>query len=276
MNRLKNLQLDRPVAFIDFETTGTNPAEDRIIELTVLKIYPDGTEEFKSTRINPQIPIPPGATAIHGITDEDVTGKPIFRQYASSLRDFLRDCDIGGFGVKRFDLPILEAEFRRAGVEFSRQGRRILDAMVIYHKLEPRDLTAAYKKYCGKELAGNHASKADVQAAVEVLAAQLDMYSELPRDIAGIHEYCYPEESNWLDAEGKFIWLEGEARLGFGRQYKGKSLKEIARIDPGYIRWIANADFSAEVRGIAAKALEGEFPKPLLQQTEAQKHVDNE
>jgi DNA polymerase-3 subunit epsilon len=200
----------------------------------------------------------------------------VFYKYGSSLRDFLRDCDIGGFGIKRFDLPILEAEFRRAGIDFSRQGRRILDAMVIYHKFEPRDLTAAYKKYCGKDLASNHASKADVRAAMEVLEAQLDMYSELPGDIAGIHEYCYPEESNWIDAEGKFIWSEGEAKLGFGRQYKGKSLKEIARIDPGYLRWIANGEFSVEVKEIAAKALKGEFPKPSVQQTGTQKHVDDE
>ena len=259
---MKNLQFDKPIAFIDFETTGTKPVVDRIVELTVLKIHPDGNEEFKSTRINPQIPIPPEATAIHGITNEDVANKPIFQQYASSLRDFLGDCDLGGFGVKRFDLPILEAEFRRAGMEFSRRGRRILDALIIYHKLEPRDLTAAYKKYCGKQLENDHTSEGDIRASVEVLEAQLDMHPELPRDVADLHEFCCdPEEESWIDAEGKFVWAEGEATLGFG-QYKGKSLKEIARIDPGYLQWIIGEDFSAEVKEIAANALDGEFPEP--------------
>lgn len=258
---MKNIKLDRPFVFIDLETTGLSVNSDRIIELTVLKIHSDGTEEFKSTRINPEIPIPAAATKIHGITNEDVMDKPKFRQYASSLRDFLEDCDIGGFGVKRFDLPLLEAEFRRAGVEFSRQGRRILDTLVIYHKLEPRDLTAAYRKYCGKDLGNSHTSEVDVRAAAEVLDCQLDMYSDLPRDLDGLHNFCNPEEVNWIDTDGKFVWSDGEAVLDFGR-YKGKSLKEVASIDPDYLQWVATGDFSTQVREIAIRALNGEFPEP--------------
>lgn len=259
---MKSLQLDRAIAVIDFETTGINLSADRIVELTILKIHPDGTEEFKSTRINPEIPIPAEATSIHGITDDDVAEKPIFRQYARSLQEFLNDCDIGGFNVKRFDLPILEAEFRRAGVEFSRKGRRIIDTMVIYHKLDPRNLAAAYRKYCGKQLENCHTSDIDVRAAAEILEGQLDMHPELPRDVAGLHEFCCdPEEESWIDAEGKFVWSEGEATFGFGK-YKGKSLKEIAGIDFEYIQWIVGADFPAEVREIAVKALNGEFPEP--------------
>lgn len=258
---MKNLQLDRPIVFIDLETTGLSLATDRIVELTVLKIHPDGIEEFRSARINPEIPIPTAATNIHGITNEDVADKPKFRQYASSLRDFLDDCDIAGFGVKRFDLPLLEAEFRRAGVEFLRRGRRILDTQVIYHKLDPRDLTAAYRKYCGKQLESGHTSEVDVRAAAEVLECQLDMHPELPRDIVGLHDFCNPGEANWIDAEGKFVWSEGEAILDFG-QYKSKSLKEVASIDPDYLRWIASGDFSTQVREIAIMALNGEFPKP--------------
>lgn len=257
---MKNLQFDRPIAFIDLETTGLSLSSDRIVELTVLKIHPDGSEMLRSVRINPEMSIPKAATAIHGITDEDVADKPRFRQYASSLRDFLDGCDIGGFSVKRFDLPLLEAEFRRVGVEFSRQGRCILDTQVIYHKLEPRDLAAAYRKYCGKELKASHTSEADVRAAVEILECQLDMQTELPRDVTGLHSFCNPEVANWIEPEGKFVWAEGEAILGFGR-YKGKPLKEVATIDSEYLQWIASGDFSAGTKEIAIKALEGEFPQ---------------
>ena len=243
------------------ETTGLSVSSDRIVELAILKIHPDGTEDFRSVRINPEIPIPTAATNIHGITNEDVADKPNFLQYASSLRHFLNGCDIGGFNVQKFDLPLLEAEFRRAGVEFSRQGCCILDAQVIYHKLEPRDLASAYRKYCGKELENSHTSEADVRAAAEVLECQLDMHPELPRDVARLHDFCNPEETDWIDTKGKIIWSEGEAIVSFG-QYKGKSLKEIRSIDSEYLRWMGNADFSAEVKDIAAKALNGEFPEP--------------
>jgi DNA polymerase-3 subunit epsilon len=267
---MKNLKLDRPIAFIDLETTGISLSADRIVELTVLKINPDSTEEFKSTRINPQIPIPTEATNIHGITDDDVADKPIFRQYARSLRDFMNDCDIGGFNVKKFDLPILEAEFRRAGVEFSRKGRCILDTMVIYHRLDPRNLAAAYRQYCGRQLENRHTSGGDVRAAAEILEGQLDMHPELPRDVDGLHEFCCdPDEESWIDAEGKFVWSEGEATFGFGK-YRGKLLKEIAGIDAEYLQWVASADFSADARGIATNALNGEFPElpELTQPTE--------
>ena len=258
---MKNLQLDRPIAFIDLETTGLSSSVDRIVELTVLKIHPDGTEELKSTRINPEIPIPTEATNIHGISDDDVADKPIFRQYARSLRDFLNDCDIGGFNVKRFDLPSLEAEFRRAGVEFSRKGRRILDTMVIYHRLDPRNLAAAYSKYCGKHLVNGHTSEIDVRATAEILEGQLDMHPELPRDVAGLHEFCCdPAEESWIDTEGKFVWAEGGATFSFGK-YRGKSLKEVASIDPEYLQWVASADFSVEAKEIAMKALGGDFPE---------------
>jgi len=146
------------------------------------------------------------------------------------------------------------------GVDFSRQGRRIVDAQVIYHKLEPRDLAAAYRKYCGKELENSHTSEVDVRASVEILECQLDAHPELPRDVTGLHGFCSPEEENWIDAEGKFVWSEGEAILGFGR-YKGQALKEAATVDSEYLQWIASGDFSAETKEIAMKALNGEFPR---------------
>lgn len=257
---MKNLQLDRPIAFIDVETTGLSPYSDRVVELSILKVHPDGAEEYKSHRINPGIPIPAEATAVHGITDADVAGELAFQRYARSIRDFLEDCDIAGFNVIRFDLPCLEAEFARANVEFSRQGRYLVDSQVIYHKRDPRDLKAAYRKYCGKEIEGAHSAEEDAKATAQVLDGQLEMYQDLPRDVSGLCALCYQVEENCVDAEGKFVWVEGEVVCNFGR-HKGRLLKEIAVDNPGYLEWISHGDFSIEVKEIANKALDGEFPK---------------
>lgn len=259
--RMKSLQFDRPIAFIDVETTGLNPYSDRIVELSILKIHPDGTEEYKNHRINPDIPIPAEVTRIHGITDEDVASEPKFHQYAVSIRDFLIECDIAGFNVIKFDLPFLEAEFRRAGVEFSRKGRSFLDSQILYHQLEPRDLQAAYLKYCGKVLENAHTAKGDAQAAAEILEGQLEKHPELPRNVNGLHTVCNPRWANSVDAEGKFIWSEGEAICTFGK-HKGRSLKQIATDDPEYLEWIASSDFSIEVKEIVIKVIKGEFPEP--------------
>ena len=259
---LKNLHIERPLAFIDVETTGLNPYSDRIVELSILKIHPDGTNEYHSRTINPGIPIPPDATAIHGITDEDVASKPQFGQYAKSIRNFLEGCDIAGFNVIRFDLPFLEAEFARANVGFSRQGRYLIDSQIIYHQRDPRDLQAAYQKYCGKEMVNAHRAEEDAKAAAEILNGQLETYLDLPRDVAGLCALCYKVKENIVDAEGKFIWVEGEAVCNFGKKHKGSTLKNIAIEDPDYLSWIANADFSIEVKELAINALNGEFPEP--------------
>jgi DNA polymerase-3 subunit epsilon len=258
---LKNLHIERPLAFIDVETTGVNPHSDKIVELSILRIHPNGTEKYHSRRINPGIPIPPDATAIHGITDEDVANKPRFGQYAKSIRDFLEGCDIAGFNVIGFDLPILEAEFARANVEFSRQGRYLIDSMIIYHQRDPRDLQAAYRKYCGKEMLNAHTAEEDAKATAEILDGQLEMHQDLPRDVAELCAICYQVAENFIDAEGKFVWSEDEAVFNFGK-YKGQPLREIALNDPDYLGWISGADFSVEVKELVAKALDGEFPKP--------------
>jgi len=258
---LKNLKLERPIAFIDVETTGTNPNYDRVVELSILRIQPDGREEYKSHRVNPGVPIPADATAVHSITDADVTGLPMFRQYAKSVRDFLEGCDIAGFNIIKFDLPCLEAEFSRAGVEFSRRGRNLVDSMVIYHQRDPRDLQAAYRKYCGGEMVNAHVAEEDAKAAAAILDGQLEIYRDLPRDAAGLCTLCYKVEENCVDVDGKFIWVEGEAVCNFGKKYKGRRLREIATEDPSYLSWIAGADFSIEVKEIATKALSGIFPE---------------
>jgi DNA polymerase-3 subunit epsilon len=246
---MKHLQLDRPIAFIDVETTGLSPYSDRIVELSILKIHPDGTEKYVSHRINPEAPIPAETTAVHGITDADVAAE-------------------SGFNVINFDLPFLEAEFRRAGVEFSRQGRYLIDSQVIYHLRDPRDLQAAYLKYCGKEMVNAHSAEEDAKAAAEILNGQLEVHQDLPQDVPGLSALCYKADENSIDAEGKFIWSEGEAVCNFGKKHKGRKLKDISIEDPEYLEWIVSKDFSPEVKDIVSKALDGEFPEPLPQSAE--------
>jgi len=258
---LKNLKFDRPIAFIDVETTGLRPYSDRIVELSILKIHPDGTKEYKSHRVNPGVSIPAETTAIHGITDADVASEPMFQQYAKSVRDFLENCDIAGFNVIKFDLPCLEAEFTRANIEFSRSDRYFIDSQIIFHQREPRNLQAAYQKYCGRDMVNAHSAEEDAKVSAEVLDGQLEMYQDLPRDVPGLSALCYRVENNYVDSEGKFIWVEGEAVCNFGRQ-KGQLLREIAVNTPDFLEWIARKDFSPEVKTIAIKSLENEFPKP--------------
>jgi len=259
---LKNLKLERPIAFVDVETTGPYPYSDRIVELCILKVHPDGKVEHRGHRVNPGIPITSEATAVHNLTDDDVANMPPFREYAMSLKDFLDGCDIAGFNVIRFDLPCLEAEFSRAGVEFSRDGRCLVDAMVIYHQREPRNLEAAYSKYCGARMLAAHVAEEDAQAAAAVLDGQLEQYADLPRDVEGLHRVCCPNPKSYVDPEGKFIWIDGVVVCNFGSQNRGRKLRDIALKDPGYLRWIASDDFSPEVKRLVNKALSGEFPTP--------------
>jgi len=261
---MTNLSLDRPIAFIDTETTGTNPSQDRIVEIAVIKMHPDGQEELLNSLINPGIPIPPESTEIHGITDADVAGKPSFKEFSSHLFEFIKDCDIGGFSVYNFDLPILESEFQRAGILYSRFERRVVDVMAIYHQLDPRNLIAAYKKYCGKKLEGSHRAEADVRATIEVLKSQLEQHKELPRDIKGLHNFCSRKDPTWIDSFGKFVWSENDVIFNFGAKHKGKKLQDVAKEDPDHLNWIATvSNCSAEVKKITSDALKGVFPQKL-------------
>jgi len=254
---MKNLKLDRPLIFLDLETTGLNTFVDRIVDITLLKIHPDGREESKTRLINPEMPIPKESTNIHGITDEKVIGEPTFKQIAKSFKEFLDGCDIGGFNIKGFDIPMLETEFRRAGIEFSRSGRHIIDTQVIFHKLNPRNLEAAYSKYCDKTLENSHTSDADARASAEILYAQLESHDELPQDMEGLHQFCCrPEEVNWVDQDGKLIRINGEIAINFGKKYKGVLLKEVSKSDPSFLEWILRQDFSDEVKGIVSKVLQ--------------------
>lgn len=259
---MKNLALDRPLAFFDLETTGTRPDADRIVEICIVVVHPDGTDTRYTRRVNPGIPIPAGATAVHGIHDADVAEEPPFGDILPEVDRLLEGADLAGFNVISYDLPLLEAEYSRAGRPFRRDGRRLVDAQRIFHLREPRTLSGAVRFYVGREHEGAHGAEADVLATVEVLDAQLERYDDLPRSVDGLARASIPED--WVDAQGKIRWSGEEALLDVGK-HRGRSLRDLARDDPSYLRWIAEkSDFPADTRRIIAEALEGRFPERRL------------
>ncbi len=256
---MTKLQLIRPIAFIDIETTGLNKQQDRIVDICIIKIHPNGAEETLNSVINPNIPIPIESTKIHGIIDTDVKGKPTFKEFAQKLIDFIDDCDLGGFGTK-FDLSVLESEFKRVGINFSKEGRQIVDVQRIYHTLEPRDLGAAYLRYCGKSLKDAHKAHADVKATIEVLESQLEQHNILPRNLTGLDEFCNPRDPTWIDDDGKFAWSDGKAIINFG-SHKRKTLEFMYKNEKGFLQWILTKDFSDKVKNITREVINGKFPE---------------
>lgn len=253
-------RLTRPIVFFDLETTGLMVEIDRIIEIGLLKIFPNGERVRLTQRFDPGMKIPAESSAVHGIYNKDLVGQPTFVASAQKLWDIFDGSDLGGFALKRLDIPMLTKEFERAALKFSMENRRVVDASIIFRGMERRTLSAAYKFYLGKELVGAHGAEADNNAALEVFEMQLARYPDLPRDIQGLHEFCNAAEPSWVDAEGKLIWRDGEAFFNFGK-YKCKALTEICRNDPGYIDWIVQkGDFPKNLVEICAKARRGVFP----------------
>ncbi len=257
---MRNLALERPLVFLDLETTGTDPATDRIVEISALKVEPDGSRTSRTRRVNPERPIPVEATAVHGIRDEDVRDAPTFRQLARGLLEFLADADLAGFNVRRFDLPLLEREFRDCGLDLGLARRRVLDAMTIFHRKEPRDLAAAVRFFLGRELEGAHGAEADVAAAAEVLDAELERYADLPRRVGDLAAWCQRVPEGAAESSGKFVWKGGEVVLAFGR-HQGRALREVARERRDYLEWILKQDFPVEAKRLVERALRGEFPE---------------
>ena len=235
------LKLKRPIVFLDLETTGVDPAKDRIVEISLVKVQPDGSKEVKTRRINPGMPIPPESTAIHGIADDDVKDEPRFEQIAKSLAAYMEGCDLAGYNSNRFDIPVLAEEFLRAGVDVDLKKRRFIDVQNIFHKKEQRTLVAAYKFYCDKDLDDAHSAEADTRATYEVLKAQLDRYPDLENDVAALADFSARGEA--ADYAGRILYNDkGEEVFGFGK-YKGRSVAEIFRLEPSYYAWMMNGDF---------------------------------
>lgn len=251
---MRNLELDRPLAFFDLETTGTDPMRDKIVEIAVARIDPSGERQVRVRRINPERPIPPDATAVHGIRDEDVRDAPAFRQVARSFLEFLADADLAGFNIRRFDLPLLDREFRESGLDLALSGRRVVDAMTIFHRKEPRDLGAAVRFFLERDHEGAHGAESDVAATIDVLDAQLARYADLPRRVADLDAWCNPVPPGAMDRSGKFVLKDGEPIFAFGKQ-KGKPVREVARVQPDYLEWILKQDFPDDARAIVEEAL---------------------
>ncbi len=248
------LTLERPLVVFDTETTGTNPRADRIIEIACLKIHPDGRREEWIRRFNPGIPIPAGSTAIHGILDADVAAAPRFREAAAELAAFLADSDLAGYNIVGFDLPVLRNEFLRAGVAFEVSERRLVDAQRIFFSREPRHLAAAARFYCQSEHNGAHGALADAEMTLRVLAGQLARYGELPRTVSELHELFCAGIDQDLDPEGRIRLVNGEPTVNFGKN-RGRTLRDMSREEPGFLRWILKGDFSEQVKTIARKYL---------------------
>jgi DNA polymerase-3 subunit epsilon len=230
----KHLHLTRPLVFLDLETTGVDPRRDRIVEIALIRFACGVRPRTRTLRLNPQQPIPAAATAIHGIRTEDVASCPTFAERADMIAHFFDGADMAGFGVARFDLPFLVVEFQRAGSDFSLSGRKVVDALTLFHRLEPRDLTAAVRRYCRREHAEPHRAGADVRAAVAVLDAILGKHKELPREIDSLHDLLIE-----VDIEG---WFRGTGSvLFFARgKHRGTSLEDVAIRDASYLRWLAD------------------------------------
>lgn len=257
---MKTLELTRPLIAFDLETTGLSTKSDRIIELSCIKLYPDRSREEFYRLLNPTCKIAKAATEIHGINDEKVMGCPTFAQIAVDLLSFMADCDFTGFNLKKFDLPMLIAEFERVETTFPKEGTRIIDTHEIFITREPRNLEKAYEKYCNKALIDAHSASADANAALEVLLAQISYYEDLPTTVEELGNAFSPSSKNWIDGKKKLYFNKSnEACLSFGK-YRGRSLKWLKENEPGYLRWMLNMDFAEDVREIAQAALKGRFP----------------
>jgi DNA polymerase-3 subunit epsilon len=256
-----NLNLKRPIAFLDLETTGINVSNDRIIEFSILKISPNGKEEWMTSRVNPEMPIPAKTTAIHGIKDEDVVNSPTFKEVAKNLAAFLEGCDLAGYNAIKFDIPVLAEEFLRTNIDFNFTKRRYVDVQVIFHKKEQRTLTAAYLFYCKKELQGAHGSKADTAATFEILKSQLDRYTDLENDVEKLADFsCF---NSSVDFAGRIILDEkGVEIFNFGK-HKGKSVEAVFAEEPAYYSWMMNGEFPLYTKKILTEIKLRSFGKTI-------------
>ena len=242
------LNLKNPLVFFDLETTGIDIASDRIVEISYLKVFPNGAEESKTMRINPEMPIPKAATAIHGISDEEVKDSPTFKEIAKSLAKNIEGCDLAGYNSNRFDIPLLAEEFLRAWTDIDLKKRKFVDVQTIFHKMEQRTLSAAYKFYCEKELVGAHGAEADTKATYEVLRSQLDRYPDLKNDINYLSDFS--SYSKNADFAGRIVYDDkGMEYINFGK-YKGRKVIDVLKEDTGYYGWIMSGNFALDTKRV--------------------------
>ncbi|MCH3882429.1 MULTISPECIES: 3'-5' exonuclease [Tenacibaculum] len=235
------LNLTKPIVFFDLETTGVSIATDRIVEIAILKVYPNGNKESKTWLVNPEIEIPQGAIDIHGITNEKVVTEPTFKELAAEVSKMIEGCDLAGFNSNRFDIPLLAEELMRAGIDFDMNNRKAVDVQVIFHKKEQRTLSAGYQFYCGRELEGAHGAEADTNATYEILLAQLDKYDDIENSIDALSEFS--THGKRADFAGFILMNEDDQEIFSFGKYKGRTVEEVLKENPGYNNWIQNADF---------------------------------
>lgn len=262
------LNLTRPIVFFDLETTGINIATDKIVEISILKVFPNGNKESKTWLVNPEIEIPQGAIDVHGITNEKVVTEPTFKELASKVSEMIADADLAGFNSNRFDIPLLAEELMRVGIDFDMKNRKAIDVQVIFHKKEQRTLGAGYQFYCGKVLEGAHGAEADTNATYEILLAQLDKYDDIENSVDALSEFS----THGIRADfAGFILMNKEDQevFSFGK-YKGKTVEEVFNENPGYHNWIQNADFPLYTKKVL-REIKDRMSKPKNKMTDSEK-----
>jgi len=253
------LSLIRPIAFLDLETTGVNLSTDRIVEIAIVKIMPDNTRQVKRKLLNPEMQIPVASSDIHGITNEMVKDAPTFKQAGNEIKQFLQDCDLGGYNSNRFDIPILMEEFLRAGMDVDLSNRRMIDVQHIFYSMEPRTLSAAYKFYCQKELINAHSAEVDINATIEVFMSQLERYNQLGNNVDSILSVIGEEKI--VDYARRFSFDEkGVEVFNFGK-YKGKSVSDVLKNEPHYYDWMMRGDFPLHTKQKLTEIMNRSFLK---------------
>ena len=235
------LNLTKPIVFFDLETTGINIATDKIVEIAILKVFPNGNKESKTWLVNPEMEIPQGSIDVHGITNEKVATEPTFKELAVQVNEMIADSDLAGFNSNRFDIPLLAEELMRAGIDFDMKNRKAIDVQVIFHKKEQRTLSAGYQFYCGRELEGAHGAEADTNATYEILLAQLDKYQDIENSVDALSEYSTHGER--ADFAGFILMNDKKQEIFSFGKYKGRTVEEVFKENPGYNNWMQNADF---------------------------------
>jgi DNA polymerase-3 subunit epsilon len=262
------LKLTKPIVFFDLETTGINIGKDRIVEISLLKIFPNGNKESKTWLVNPEIEIPKEVSAIHGITNEKVVTEPTFKELAETINTMISDSDLAGFNSNRFDIPLLAEEFLRVGIDFDMNTRKAIDVQVIFHKKEQRTLSAGYKFYCDKILEDAHSAEADTNATYEILKAQIERYDDIENSVAALS--AYSTHSKRADFAGFILFNDKEEEIFSFGKYKGRTVEGVFKENPGYNAWIQNADFPLYTKKVL-KAIKERMSTPLKTMSDSDK-----